>query len=100
MVHRTRGTVSRFASFISIVVTIFALAIFLVWLPGMLNSIEGRIFAGLWLVMSIAVIWIHVLHLLEERRSQRLSKLFERSRQLNKSYQEKGRGHYLNRTST
>lgn len=82
MMYKTRMKVSKFFSFFSIVTATFALVIFMMQLPDIISSIAGRTFAGLWFVATIAVMWTHSLHILQERRYRRLSRLLGTSEQL------------------
>lgn len=108
MMYKTRIKVSKFFSFFSIVIATFALAIFMMQLPDIISTIAGRIFAGLWFVATIAVIWTHSLHLLQERRYRRLSRLLGTSEQLNyldrdnnrsRSFKKQTKNAYFSRSS-
>lgn len=109
MIYKVTAKVSKFVSFVSIVMATLGAGVFILLLPDILSSFVGRIFATLWLITIMAVIWTHSLRLLEERRHQRIARLFDISKEVNGLYKEhrkdedlkkRKRGAYFNRAST
>jgi hypothetical protein len=62
--------ISRFGSLLSLVTLTAMLMLFALALPEFLTSTAGRIFAGIWALVSIAVCLAHSTRLSGERRQK------------------------------
>lgn len=58
-----RGGGSKFFSAVSLMGIVAMLALYFYVLPEFLLSAKGRIFAAVWLVFAVAMLWAHFLNL-------------------------------------
>ena len=81
MNNRYRGKSSQFVSSMNIVAAAAMIAVFILVMPEFFITFTGRIFAGVWAVLAIAVFWAHISQFAEEQRQRRFDRILNERRQ-------------------
>lgn len=81
MNNRYRCKGSQFVSSMNIVAAAAMIAVFILAMPEFLSTFTGRIFAGIWAVLAIAIFWAHASQFAEEQRQRRLDRIWNDGRQ-------------------
>ena len=66
----------------NIVAAAAMIAVFILAMPELLSTFTGRIFAGIWAILAIAVFWAHTSQFAEQQRLRRLDRIWNDGRQL------------------